>query len=178
MPYAPRHYLDDPADAVVWRYMNLEKLLSILLDRALFFSSLNTLAHNDKYEGQLTSCEVDSLKIPLDAYKSDAMWKIYATGIKGVAVRSTVSRLKQCFHNSPQDISLGTISYSCVDPAVRPHVDPDHIVRRCAALRRSRVDPPSDGDKLQAAFSSIDSWMSPPKAAWQPLVGRVPTAPR
>jgi hypothetical protein len=67
--------------------------------------------------------------------EADAMWEIYATGINGVAVRSTVSRLKQCFHNSPQDISLGTISYSCADPAVRPHVDPDHIVRRCMRKR-------------------------------------------
>ena len=28
MSYGPRNYLDDPADAPVWRYMNLEKLLS------------------------------------------------------------------------------------------------------------------------------------------------------
>jgi len=36
MPYIARPYLDDPADIQVWRYMDIEKLLSILVDQALF----------------------------------------------------------------------------------------------------------------------------------------------
>jgi hypothetical protein len=31
MPYVRRNYLVEPAESPVWRYMNLEKLLSILL---------------------------------------------------------------------------------------------------------------------------------------------------
>ena len=69
MPYVPRNYLDDPADSPVWRYMNLEKLVSILLDHALFFASGSILARDDKYEGQLTSGEITSLNVPWMVFK-------------------------------------------------------------------------------------------------------------
>jgi hypothetical protein len=138
MPYYPRHYLDAPPDnAVVWRYMNLEKLLSILIDRALFFASASTLRKDDKYEGQPTQSEIDALRVDLDTARelertfhvrvadalffncwhmnddeSDAMWKIYVNGIGGVAIRSTVLRLKKSLDASPHDISIGRISYN------------------------------------------------------------------
>jgi hypothetical protein len=137
MPYHRRHYLDDPPDnAVVWRYMNLEKLLSILIDRALFFASASTLRKDDQHEGQPTQSEIDALGVDLDTARelerrlhkpteqllffncwhmndseSDAMWKVYVNGIGGVAIRSTVARLKGCFEDSPKDISIGRISY-------------------------------------------------------------------
>jgi hypothetical protein len=50
--------------------MNLEKLMSILLDHALFFASGSTLARDDKYEGQLTSGEITSLNVPLDGLQA------------------------------------------------------------------------------------------------------------
>jgi hypothetical protein len=152
MSYVPRNYLDDPADSPVWRYMNLEKLLSILFDHALFFASGSTLARDDKYEGQLTLGEINSLKVPLDALhaleekyhqpvmqrlffncwhmndgESDAMCKLYVDGTGGVAIRSNISRLKQCFHKSQEDMSLGRISY-ITDDSTGPHFD--HMVRR------------------------------------------------
>ena len=136
MTYVPRPYLDDPADSPVWRYMNIEKLLSILLGHALFFTSGKTLSELDKYEGQATSSEVSALNLepatiseleskfnqPVQAQfffncwhmndsESDAMWKIYVEGTGGVAIRSTITRLKHCFDKSPQDISLGRIRY-------------------------------------------------------------------
>jgi len=116
--------------------MNLEKLLSILTDRTLFFPSGTTLARDDKYEGQPTSGEVDALSLEpatvgklenkfnkptqarfffncwhMNDSESDAMWKIYVNGIGGVAIRSSIVRLKQCFQNSQEDISLGRIHY-------------------------------------------------------------------
>jgi hypothetical protein len=49
--------------------MNLEKLLSILLDRALFFSSTSILAKYDKYEGQPTPEEIVALGVDLSIAK-------------------------------------------------------------------------------------------------------------
>jgi hypothetical protein len=136
MTYVSRSYLDDPGDAPVWRYMNIEKLLSILLDHALFFPSGTTLAEFDRYEGQATSSEVNALGLEsatvteleskfnkprraqlffncwhMNDSESDAMWKLYVNGTGGVAIRSTITRLKRCFDNSPQDISLRRIRY-------------------------------------------------------------------
>ena len=134
MPYVSLPYLDDPANCSVWRYMNLEKLLSILIDHALFFASSTTLAQSDKYEGQATASELAGLEREAakeieDKYhrptlnsfffncwhmndtESDAMWKIYVNGVGGVAIRSNITRIKQCFRNSPTDVSLGRIHY-------------------------------------------------------------------
>ena len=58
MPYIARPYLDDPADIQVWRYMDIEKLLSILVDQALFFASTRTIASDDWFEGQFTADEL------------------------------------------------------------------------------------------------------------------------
>jgi hypothetical protein len=151
MPYVARSYLDDPADLQVWRYMDIEKLLSILLDQALFFTSTRTIASDDWFEGQFTADELAALGLDPIVFKeieekyhatllsqlffncwhmnnteSDAMWKIYVNGNGGVAIASTVARLKQSFRNSPEDISLGKITY-----AVGTHGDHvDHPVRR------------------------------------------------
>jgi hypothetical protein len=44
MPHVDRPYLDDPANVQVWRYMDIEKLLSILVDQALFLPRRALLA--------------------------------------------------------------------------------------------------------------------------------------
>ncbi|HEY3620232.1 MAG TPA: hypothetical protein VGK96_25770 [Candidatus Sulfotelmatobacter sp.] len=59
--------------------------------------------------------------------ESDAMWKIYVDGTGGIAIRSSISRLKQCFHDCQEEIGLGKISYITNDPT-GPHVD--HVARR------------------------------------------------
>ena len=61
MPHVARPYLDDPADIQVWRYMDIEKLLSILVDQAFFFASTRTIASDDWFEGQFTTDELDEL---------------------------------------------------------------------------------------------------------------------
>jgi hypothetical protein len=58
--------------------------------------------------------------------ESDAMWKIYVNGLGGVAVRSSITRLKECFHNSTEKIAVGAIRY--IDDETG-HID--HLLRRC-----------------------------------------------
>lgn len=141
--------LDDPADSHVWRYINFEKFLSLLTEEALFFASGRILARDDKYEGQATCSEIaeadltPSAREKLDEQfaitqsrfffncwhmndeESDAMWKIYVSGIGGVAILSSISRLKQCFGKSPQEIHLGCIRY--IKDETGHH---DHLLRR------------------------------------------------
>jgi len=63
MPWCSHQHLTTPSDpdAKIWRYMDIPKLLSILVDNALFFPSGKTLSKNDKFEGQPTYAEVDQL---------------------------------------------------------------------------------------------------------------------
>lgn len=104
-------------NAALWRYMDLPKLLSLLDRQALFFCRLDRF--DDPFEGSLPralqlsreqnpTCNLradDSRLIVtrrrntiincwhLGEDESVAMWKLYAQGNQGVAIRSTVGRL-------------------------------------------------------------------------------------
>jgi hypothetical protein len=147
MPYVSRPYLDEPSGGVIWRYMSLEKLLGILILKSLFFPSAHTLREKfDKFEGALTDDELATAEPNIIAHhekthqkptekrlffncwhindsESDAMWKIYV-GNNGVAIKSTVDRLKQCFDVTRFPISLGRILYGKTDDHT------EHAVRR------------------------------------------------
>lgn len=166
MPYLPHEHLDELSDpeAPLWRYMDLAKLVSVLVDKALFFPSGKTLAKQDRFEGQPTYAEVaelNRLATPpppetlntirdellasfreaapaeqkwhmaiiksisffncwhMNDYQSDAMWKIYDTGNRGVAIRSTVGRLTRSFAATDKPIYIGAIRY-CTEPDNSP----------------------------------------------------------
>jgi hypothetical protein len=68
MPYVARDYLVDPPLCPVWRYMNLEKLLSILTDKTLFFASVGTLAKSADTRVN-TPAELDALGLTPDNAK-------------------------------------------------------------------------------------------------------------
>jgi len=131
--------------------MDLEKLLSILTYQKLFFASTRTMARDDWFEGQFTPAELidrgldaETMKEIDDRYhrsalsrlffncwhmndgESDAMWKIYVNGTGGVAISSTTTRLRQCFQNTSEDVSLGKIRYAVGDHGY----DADNLVRR------------------------------------------------
>ena len=147
MPYMSRRYLEEPSNGVIWRYMSLEKFLGILISKSLFFPSAHTLREEfDKFEGALTDAELTAADPNVIAYhektfqettekrlffncwhmneaESDAMWKIYVRN-NGVAIKSTVDQLKQCFDLTPLSISLGRILYGKTDDHT------EHSVRR------------------------------------------------
>lgn len=116
---------DAPADLSVpiWRYMDLPKLVSILLKEAVFFPSADRLG--DPFEGSYPAANIDlrpgwygrdaefehlrmerrrRLRTTLvscwhmNPVESAAMWKLYARDGAGIAVRSTYARLTRCFH--------------------------------------------------------------------------------
>ena len=93
---------------IIWRYMNIEKFLSILENSELFFSRLDVL--EDKYEGHLPKKNKDIIvnlsneKSVIDYYlslkkhchvncwhmndeESAGMWSSYAPGNSGIAIK-------------------------------------------------------------------------------------------
>jgi len=47
----------------------------------------------------------------LNDYESAAMWPLYVQGKEGVAIQSTVGRLKRAFDPSTQDVVVGAVRY-------------------------------------------------------------------
>ncbi|MDD3436424.1 MAG: hypothetical protein PHC64_04640 [Candidatus Gastranaerophilales bacterium] len=47
----------------------------------------------------------------INDFESSAMWKIYSCLTKGIAIKSTVGRLKESFKNSQQEVNIGKINY-------------------------------------------------------------------
>lgn len=127
MPYQAHFSFTEPEPetARLWRYMDLAQFLSILEKEALFFPSVATLGEVDPYEGEPLPAKIraaqargpDDLRTfrlhcevfkHLNFYnswhmsddKSDAMWKLYLKGSQGIAIQSTVARVKTSFQNT------------------------------------------------------------------------------
>jgi hypothetical protein len=129
MPYAFHPSFVDPQndDARVWRYMDLAKLLATIDREALFFPASATLAKNDQFEGQPPFPEIYKSEhyrqLPLFYHlnffscwhmnndESDAMWKIYVKDGAGIAIQSTVGRLKRCFAKVERPVHIGVVQY-------------------------------------------------------------------
>ena len=126
---------EDP-HAIIWRYCDLAKLVSLLDKKELFFPTLEAL--DDRYEGFLTGNTLtDALKhFPaerprknlvetwknarkqlcvnswhMNTHESAAMWKLYLKRDEGVAIRSTFSRLTNCFARAPMDVFVAKVKY-------------------------------------------------------------------
>jgi hypothetical protein len=116
--------------------MDLSGFLSVLDKRALFFPSIATLSAIDPYEGEPALMRIEAARSQgadelrrlqlqkqifshlnffscwhMNDNESDAMWKIYLKSTEGVAIQSTVSRLKACFLNTPNTVYMGEVKY-------------------------------------------------------------------
>lgn len=154
MPFeAHQLFPTPPDDAVIWRYVDLSKLLHLVQSNLLFFPSLTTLGKKDRFEGSLSSDELVMENLPLDILarmlhgnasvgdkelasakglqqlireqrgwgpkhvattfcscwhmghqESAAMWSLYCPGGSGIAIKSTVGRLKRALQNHSIDM--------------------------------------------------------------------------
>lgn len=116
--------------------MDLPKFLSILNESSLFFPSVATLAQSDPYEGEPAFAKIRAAATDrggdlanlykaaqvfkhlnffncwhLNDSESDAMWKIYMRGDEGIAIQTTVERLKECFRNAEDTVYMGNVKY-------------------------------------------------------------------
>lgn len=113
---SPHIKLTDDDNAIVWKYLDLSKFLDLLLSRKLFMSRFDKF--EDQYEGTFSEPTFEEIKKIavnnpkfLDFYKSHrekivisswhtnefesfAMWQIFTKNNEGLAIQSTIGRLK------------------------------------------------------------------------------------
>ncbi len=122
----------DDANAKVWRYMDFTRFVSMLENRGFFFSRLDRLG--DPFEGSLSRADEDLREHYSDsvraaaasftvnsrkrvmvncwhmgAHESEAMWKLYADGGRGLAIQSTYDKL--CRAVSGAITGVGLVRY-------------------------------------------------------------------
>lgn len=120
----------DP-DAKIWRYMDFTKFVWMLEKRALHFARGDAFA--DKFEGAIPRANVpnkgssnnfvDRFFTPLrkqvaincwhiNDYESAAMWKMYLGSDEGIAICSTVKRLRGSLASDPSiSVFVGVVRY-------------------------------------------------------------------
>jgi hypothetical protein len=117
--------------------MDLAQFLSILDKQALFFPSVATLAKADPYEGEPLptklrvaqergAAALHAFRLNCEVFKhlnfyncwhmndseSDAMWKVYLKGSHGLAIQSTVARIKSSLQNCLTDnVYMALVEY-------------------------------------------------------------------
>lgn len=135
--YEPGVSFDTPSDeTVVWRYMPLVQLLDLLSTSELHFTPLSEM--EDPWEGHLPFSHMKAQvpgdmpehsllegtkainerarRTPVSCWhiaraESELLWARYSDRQTGVAIKSTVGRLKLSMRDDPRKIMIGTISY-------------------------------------------------------------------
>lgn len=116
-----------PDNIVIWRYMSLEKFLSLIENEELYFCradlfedkqevTLPIIDKNNFYYSEenknywenerkrhFVNCWIES------PHELSLMWTAYAKN--GIAIKSTVGNLKKCFINSIENIYLSRVKY-------------------------------------------------------------------
>jgi hypothetical protein len=96
-------------DTIVWRYMNISKLESLLQTSALFFANMWVLARDDKYEGVYPQKNYDRVLEHLSALPPDAdpidifSARASAYAHDELVRRSRTSSYASCWHKSEHE---------------------------------------------------------------------------
>jgi hypothetical protein len=139
-----------PDHQSVWRYISFTKFVSMLNDQSLFFCGVDRLKDKwegvypkgllDYWSGTLAEVPSNdgkkySLKdlivkriIPshfvncwyVSEFESDAMWRLYSQNDEGIAIRSTIGRLKKSFEKTPEQVWIGKVHYIDYDQWTPP----------------------------------------------------------
>ena len=141
-------YPTPPPEAVLWRYMDFTKSVSLLDRSALFFARADRLG--DPFEGAYTNLnmhpEVQKLLLKgiADAgirqffdymkksrgftlincwyegdFESEAMWRLYIEGKNGIALRTTFGSLSKSF-TCEDSVFIGRVTYTDYDKDIIP----------------------------------------------------------
>jgi hypothetical protein len=137
-------YHDDvvtpPDDTVLWRYMDLEKFLTLLCERSLYLCRLD--GFRDTWEGNWPEPKIPVGGPPIKTFggladalrqqffvncwhasevENAGLWDIYSS-CAGVAIRTTCGLLKAAVHDDSQ-FYMGEVTYhDYSDPKVLDHV--------------------------------------------------------
>jgi hypothetical protein len=126
--------LPEDSDTVVWKYLDLSKFLDLLLSQKLFMSRSDKF--EDQYEGTFSEPTYEEIKKiavnnpeflhyykshrekvavsswHINEYESFAMWQIFTQNSEGLAIQSTVNRLKKALDFETQHKQyIGEVNY-------------------------------------------------------------------
>nr|WP_241767250.1 hypothetical protein [Flavobacterium psychrophilum] len=109
--------LPENPDTIVWKYLDLSKFLDLLLSQKMFMSRSDKF--EDQYEGTFSEPTFEEIKkiaannpeflyyykshrekVAISSwhtneYESFAMWQIFTKNQEGLAIQSTIGRLKE-----------------------------------------------------------------------------------
>lgn len=130
----PNITLSENPDTIIWKYLDLSKFLDLLLSKQLFMSRSDKF--EDQYEGTFSEPTYEEIKKIsennpkfLDYYKSHrekvaisswhtneyesfAMWQIFTKNQEGLAIQSTIGRLKNALKPENRiDQYIGEVNY-------------------------------------------------------------------
>ncbi len=130
----PNINLPEDPNTVVWKYLDLSKFLDLLLSQKLFMSRSDKF--EDQYEGTFSEPTFEEIKKIaennpdfLDTYKSQrknvvisswhineyesfAMWQIFTQNSEGLAIQSTIGKIKESLYRENQfEQHIGEVNY-------------------------------------------------------------------
>ncbi len=128
-------------NTIIWRYHTFTEFIAMLTEEALFFCRLDqlhdhwegvypkgmldwwakNLNNSSSFRGGASGLKSFLIEkvIPshfinswyISEYESDAMWRLYGHKSEGIAIKSTIGKLKQVLQKGPEDIRIGTVEY-------------------------------------------------------------------
>lgn len=116
------------ANYKIWRYLDLARFLDLLTSSQIYFSRIDKF--EDPYEGFVPAND-DYLKgiahlfnyinkfyyancWHINENESAAMWKLYLDSRNGIAIQSTVNRLKKSLHYTAEKIYISEIQIKII----------------------------------------------------------------
>jgi hypothetical protein len=130
----PNIILPEDPDTIVWKYLDLSKFLDLLLSKKLFMSRSDKF--EDQYEGTFSEPTYEEIrkiaennpkflnyykshreKIAISSwhineYESFAMWQIFTKNNEGLAIQSTIGRLKEALQPERKtEQYIGEVNY-------------------------------------------------------------------
>jgi hypothetical protein len=136
--YKEHPYFEAPSEAaLLWRYMDLTKLIALLHGKCLFFARADRLG--DPWEGATSEGNATYRRILESELgtrqgrigklyestrrhtyvscwhenpgESAAMWTLYLKGDEGIAIQTTFERLRNALDKEPRDVHIGKVRY-------------------------------------------------------------------
>ena len=135
------HFETPPDELSLWRYMDVGRFLALLFNKALYFSrkrdlddpregvvpplgvqrAVRELARSEEnirfVEGSIHETgEAVAARAVINSWhandrESVAMWRLYTSGAEGVAIQTTVGRLKEAFEQEPCSVTIAYVRY-------------------------------------------------------------------
>lgn len=118
-----------PDGEIIWRYMSLDKYIDLIYRKELFLCRLDKFV--DPWEGTWTKQEKKT--VPpwgeddtvlqefkkfsfincwhMNQYESAAMWDLYSSKDAGIAIKTTIEKLKESLKEESEDLHIGKVQY-------------------------------------------------------------------